>query len=145
MFAGHAAKPCARKQELNVNVQQRTMITLTRYVIAVPDLVASAHYYQTVLDFEIHEIGDPGWRIYINGACSILAGHCPDAMPIAQTGDHSYVAYWIRDDVDAYYQTIRDRGATILKPLQDEPWGMRECCLRTIDGHRIMIAQAIAN
>jgi hypothetical protein len=77
--------------------------------------------------------------MYTNGAYSILADHCPDAMPIAQVGYHSYFAYWIRDDVDVYDQVVRDRDVITLKPLQNEPWGMREFCLRTIDDHRIMI------
>ena len=33
------------------------------------------------------------------------------------------------------------RGAELIKPLRDEPWGMRKFGLRTADGHRIMIGQ----
>jgi len=39
------------------------MMKGARYVIAVPDLQASAEFYRTVLGFEVHEIGDPGWRL----------------------------------------------------------------------------------
>ena len=118
------------------------MIASTFYVIAVPDLAESARFYRDVLGFEVREIGDPGWRMYINGQCRIMAGECPDAIPPSQLGDHSYFAYWVIDDVDAYYEKVRQAGVDITKPLNSEAWGMREFGLRTIDGHRIMIGQA---
>jgi uncharacterized glyoxalase superfamily protein PhnB len=30
------------------------------------------------------------------------------------------------------------RGVELIKPLRDEPWGMREFGVRTVDGHRMM-------
>jgi catechol 2,3-dioxygenase-like lactoylglutathione lyase family enzyme len=64
-----------------------------RHVIAVPDLARSAAWYRDVLGFEVHEVGDPGWR---------------------------------------WYQ-------------RDEPWGMRELGVRTIDGHRMMFGEAVGD
>jgi catechol 2,3-dioxygenase-like lactoylglutathione lyase family enzyme len=58
-------------------------------VIAVPDLERSSAFYRDVLGFEIKEIGDPGWRMYVRDECRIMAGACPDAVPAAQLGDHS--------------------------------------------------------
>jgi hypothetical protein len=29
----------------------------------------------------------------------------------------------------------------VIKAIKDEPWGMREFGLRTVDGHRIMVGQ----
>lgn len=75
------------------------------YVLAVPDLERSAAFYRDVLGFAVHEMGDPGWRMFIRDGCRIMA------------------------------------GAEFVKPLRDEPWGMREFGLRTADGHRIMIGQ----
>ncbi len=117
-------------------------VVQTMHVIAVPDLARSAAFYRDVLGFEIVEIADPGWRIYQNGACRIMAGECPDAAPAAALGDHSYYAYLVVDDADAFEARIAGR-AEIVKPLSDEPWGMRELGLRTVDGHRLMIAQRV--
>ena len=72
-----------------------------RFVIAVPDLARSSAYYRDVLGFEIHEIGDPGWRVYARDACTIFAGECPDAIPPTDLGDHSYFAYLVVDEIDA--------------------------------------------
>jgi predicted enzyme related to lactoylglutathione lyase len=116
------------------------MIIRTRYVIAVPDLKASAAYYRSVLGFDVREIGDPGWLFFDQDDCTIMAGECPDEIPPADLGDHSYFAYIILDDVDAYYGRVTAAGASITKNLRAEPWGMREFGLRTVDGHRIMFA-----
>lgn len=117
------------------------MITHAYHVLAVPDLAVSSAFYRDVLGFEIREMGDPGWLLYVKGACRIMAGHCPDAIPPRELGDHSYFAYLVDDDVDSVHARVVDAGAERIKPLRDEPWGMREFGLRTADGHRIMIGQ----
>ena len=114
------------------------MIVGTSFVIAVPDLQKSANFYRDVLGFEIREIGDPGWRFFVKDRCHIMAGECPDAIPPAELGDHSYFAYIEVDDIDAYFEQVKDGGAEILKEPRSEPWGMREFAIRTVDGHRIM-------
>src|ERR1700730_3833342 len=116
------------------------MITEHRHVIAVPDLRASAEYYRSVLGFEVREIGDSGWRFFVRDGCTIMAGECPDALPPAELGDHSYFAYIILDDIEAYFASVAAAGAEFIQSLSDEPWGMREFGVRTVDGHRIMFA-----
>ena len=118
-------------------------ITSTMFVIAVNDLAASADYYRNVLGFSVREIGDDGWRIFQKDGCEIMAGHCADAIPPKELGDHSYFAYLRVDGIDDYYAQVVANGARILKKLRDEPWGMREFALQTIDGHRIMFGKEI--
>ena len=115
------------------------MITGTMYVIAVPNLARSAAFYGDVLGFDVRDMGDPGWRMFVKDSCRIMAGECPDAIPPAELGDHSYFGYLVVDSVDDYYQRVCSNGTEIVKALRDEPWGMREFGLRTVDGHRIMI------
>jgi catechol-2,3-dioxygenase len=52
------------------------MIRRPRYVIAVHDLERSARYYRDVLGFEVRDIGDPGWRLFVKDQCLIMAGEC---------------------------------------------------------------------
>jgi catechol 2,3-dioxygenase-like lactoylglutathione lyase family enzyme len=118
-------------------------ISKSTFVIAVPNLKTSAAFYRDVLGFSIQKIGDPGWLLYISGACTIMAGECPEAIPPADLGDHSYFAYLQLDDIRSYYESVRAAGAVIGKPLRDEPWGMREFGLVTADGHRIMFGQPL--
>ncbi|MEL7072228.1 MAG: VOC family protein [Cyanobacteria bacterium J06581_3] len=121
----------------------KTMIQRSIFVLAVLDLEVSSRFYQEVLGFSIQEIGDPGWRMYVRDDCRIMAGHCPDATPPAELGDHSYFGYFVVSDVEAEYQKVVSHNVEIVKPLRSEPWGMREFGLRTVDGHRIMIGQDI--
>jgi predicted enzyme related to lactoylglutathione lyase len=116
-------------------------ITRTMYVLAVLDLERSGDFYERVLGFEVRDIGDPGWRLFVKDQCRVLVGCCPDAAPAHDLGDHSYFAYLVVDDARAYYERVSKGGAEVIKPLRDEPWGMREFGLRTVDGHRIMVGQ----
>lgn len=121
------------------------VIVQTRYVIAVHDLSVSAAFYRDALGFEIREIGDPSWRFFERDSCVIMAGECRDALPATDLGDHSYFAHLVVDSLDRYYELARSAGAAIVKTIRDEPWGMREFGLRTVDGHRIMLGMAFEN
>jgi uncharacterized glyoxalase superfamily protein PhnB len=120
------------------------MIQRTLYVLAVRNLAVSGAFYRDVLGFTVHNIGDPGWRMFVRDSCRIMAGECPDALSARELGDHSYFAYFVVDNVNAEYQRVVSQGAEITKLLRDEPWGMREFGIRTVDGHRIMIGQDLA-
>ncbi|QDT59779.1 Glyoxalase-like domain protein [Stieleria bergensis] len=112
-------------------------------VIAVRDLQLSSRYYQDQLGFQTREIEDPGWRCFERDHVAIMAGECPDAMPAAELGDHSFIASIRVDDAKALYTELTEKQVTIVKQLCDESWGMREFGIQTIDGHRIMFAQSI--
>lgn len=114
-------------------------VSRTRFVVAVPDLKVSSGFYRDVLGFEIQDLA-PGWLIYSFGNCTIMAGECVDAIPPAQLGDHSYFAYLEISDIDMFYSAVTGAGASICKPIRNEPWGMREFGVVTADGHRIMFA-----
>lgn len=118
-------------------------IVACMYVIAVNDLKKSADYYQHILGFTVHEIGDDGWRIFQRGQCRIMAGHCPEAISPKQLGDHAYFAYINVDGLDEYFREVKTKGGRILKSPRDEPWRMREFAVQTIDGHRIMFGTEI--
>lgn len=110
------------------------------HVLAVPDATASARFFIDVLGFEPVPVDDDGWRFVQRDQLWIMLGSCPDALAPLELGDHSYFAYWVVDDVDAFY--ARARGHALAAP-SDMPWGMREFPLRTPDGHRLMIAQRL--
>ena len=72
-----------------------------------------------------------------------MMGHCPDALPAAETGDHSWFGYLSVDDIDALHAEFEARGAIILNPPSDRPHGMREMVVALPEGHRLMLAQAL--
>lgn len=122
-------------------------IQRAHYVLAVPDLAVSSAWYSRVLDGVAAEVDPGNWVFITAGPVVFMLGHCPDAVPTSELGDHQYFAYLIVDDVDAFHERARaaipDVGGAILKPPTDEPWGQREMALRTVDGHRLMIATVL--
>jgi uncharacterized glyoxalase superfamily protein PhnB len=69
-----------------------------------------------------------------------MAAECPEAIPPHKLGDHSYFAYMQINEIDSFYASALASGAEICKTIRDEPWGMREFGLVTVDGHRIRFA-----
>lgn len=108
------------------------------HVIAVPDLDALEDVLCSVLGFETETIDDPGWRFFHSGAATIMAGHCPDALPADRLGDHSYFAYFQVHSAGDLYRKALAAGLDCIKPLRAEPWGMSEFALRLPSGHRVM-------
>ena len=119
------------------------MIRDHMYVLAVHDLDRSEAFYRDALGFAVQDMGDPGWRMFVRDGCRIMAGACPDAMPPADTGFHSYFGYLMVDDADAWHAQAVAAGAEVTKAIRDEPWGMREFGLRTVDGHRLMVGHEL--
>ena len=117
-------------------------ILQNHYVLAVHDVKASADFYVRVLGFQV--VSEPqGWIFVAKDRCMIMLGECPDDIHPSKLGCHSYFAYLTVTDADEYYSVVRARGAEILSPIEDKPWGMREFSLRTSDGHRITIGHSL--
>lgn len=114
------------------------------FVLAVPDLEKAVAYFQSALGFETEWADGGCWHTLARGDARVMLGHCPDAMPPAQLGDHSYFAYLHVDDVDALHAEFVRRGAIIRLPPADKPWGKREMAVATPDGHRLMVGQSLA-
>ncbi len=114
------------------------------FVLAVPDLERSAAYFRDALGFRLEWPAGSGWQLASRGSVRVMMGHCPDAMPPAATGDHSYFGYLHVDDAIGLHDEWLGRGALILQPPADKPHGMREFVVATPDGHRMMIGQDLS-
>lgn len=113
------------------------------HVLAVPDLDRTRDWYERVLGCTAEEIDPGNWVFLARDNAAFMCGRCPNAMSPAEMGDHSYFAYLVVDDVDAWHEQAVREGAEVLKAPRDEPWGMREMSLRTCDGHRMMVASKL--
>lgn len=117
-------------------------ILQNHHVLAVPDRRAAARFFVDALGFRIVQ-EPPGWVFVAKDNCMLMLGECPDAIPPAELGDHSYVAYLRVDDVDAYHAQVVASGVRPHSRLESKPWGMREFAVRTPDGFRLTIGQII--
>jgi catechol 2,3-dioxygenase-like lactoylglutathione lyase family enzyme len=117
-------------------------IVTSTFVLAVNDLEASKKFYLEKLGFA-EDFSVDGWAFLSRGACKLRLGHCPDAVPMSKSQDHSWFAYLhVRDATGLYQETIKN-GVEIWHHLADKPWGMREFAVVTPDGHRIVFGEKL--
>jgi uncharacterized glyoxalase superfamily protein PhnB len=120
-------------------------ISDSRCVLAVRDLAASTRYYMDVLGFR-RDFGDSsdGWSFLSRDGFKLMLGHCQDAMPASDLGDHSWFVYLIVQNVDGLHEEITSRGANATSSPTSQPWGLREFGIRTPEGHRIVFGEPIS-
>ena len=119
-----------------------TTITPWAFVLAVHDLERSAGYYRDVLGFRVLWEEGSDWRLAERDGVRLMLGHCPRDMAPAEIGSHNWFGYLETDDVDALRAEITARGAICSTPV-DQPYGMREIVVTTVDGHRIVFGQEL--
>jgi len=117
-------------------------VIATQFVMAVPSLADAEAYWCGVLGFEARE-SPPGWLFVALDGAGVMLGECADDLAPAEIGSHSYFGYFTLDDVDAYARRISARGAIVLAPPADKPWGVREMAVATPAGHRMMFGQRL--
>ncbi|HEY8994121.1 MAG TPA: VOC family protein [Lacunisphaera sp.] len=103
-------------------------------VFQVADLDAALRHYKEVLGFsEDFRVGDyAGVKL---GQVSLhLSKHGTGeyAKPVGGS-----IAYVFCDDIDGYFDKVKQKGATIKYPPNDAPYGMREFMLADLDGHHL--------
>ena len=104
-------------------------------VFTVRNVAASIDYYRLTLGFAVtFEWGEP-----ITYACLCRDEVNLHLMSAAQTerapGQGGLCVFV--NDVDVLYAELAERGATILKPPQDYPYGMRDFDVLDPDGNHI--------
>jgi len=117
-------------------------VTISPYafVLAVPDLHASAAWFGAVLGFRVLWPEGEDWRLVERDGVRVMLGHCPNEPRPTEIGAHSWFGYINTDDVEALYAEFTGRGAVCTPPF-DQHYGMREIVVTTIDGHRIVFGQ----
>lgn len=116
----------------------------TRHVLAVKDLQVETAYYINKLSFE-HDFSAPGWEFLSFGSFKLMLGECTDALSATETGDHSYFAHVLVENVDEIFLEFIANGAEFSQHVADKPWGLREFSVRTPGGHRLTYGQGIDN
>jgi predicted enzyme related to lactoylglutathione lyase len=117
-------------------------ILSSTFVLAVQDLELSRKFYMDKLGFQ-EDMNVDGWCFLSRGACKLRIGHCPDALPMTKSPDHSWFAYLHVHDAKDMYNKILANQVEIWHPLADKPWGMREFAIVTPDGHRIVFGEEL--
>jgi hypothetical protein len=101
------------------------------FVLAVPDLRASAAYFRDVLGFRVLWDEAPDWRLVERDGLRVMLGHSPRDLRPAELGSHHWFGYLNVDGVDALHDELTARGAMCTQPT-DKPYGMRSSSLRRL-------------
>ena len=117
------------KEDRNVNDFEEVVPILN-----VKDLPAAMDYYVQKLGFEkLWDWGEPPtFGCVRRGKVEIFFCQGGQGQP------GTWMSIFM-GDVDALYEEYKNRGATILEPPQNYPWGMREMLVGDLDGHRFRI------
>ena len=119
------------------------MLSPWAFVLAVCDLDRSTAYYRDVLGFRILWEEATDWRLAQRDSVRLMLGHCPNERPATEIFPHDWFGYLETEDVEALRAEFIGRGAQCSEPI-NQPYGMREIIVTTIDGHRIVFAQEMA-
>ena len=97
--------------------------------LPVRDVRSAQEYFRDRLGFEIawhHEAGRIG---------AVALGEC--AIFFRETdGDIHPATFWIfTEEVDSAFEDLSARGAEIVDPVEDKPWGMRQFTIRDLNGN----------
>ena len=114
----------------------------TRHVLAVKDLAVETDYYLEKLGFD-RDFTVPGWEFLSFGDFKVMLGECYEEMTAEATGNHSWYAHVLVENIDAVYEELLGREAKILSPIANQPWGIRDFSVVTPDGHRIVYGQLV--
>lgn len=110
-------------------------------ILTVRDLPQALEFYQRVLGFDLAwSWGEPADIAAVcRGNVEITLTQRADAKPAGSA--HIYLGI---SGIDAYYSQIEQAGATIVVPLGDRPYGMRDFRIADPSGNELSIGQATA-
>ena len=108
-------------------------------ILCVRDLGRALQFYQSVLGFEIGwTFGDPP------ELASVRRDQVEFNLFTRRENEFQLTRVYVYvDDVDAYYNLIVAGGARATYPLEDRPYGMRDCRVEDPDGNQISFGAPI--
>jgi uncharacterized glyoxalase superfamily protein PhnB len=123
-------------------------LTASAPILLTKDIVAAANYWRDHVGFSYERFwGEPpDFCILERDGLQLMLSqvHNPaDVRPHWKIVDQMWNVYFWVDDVDAIYEELRQRGATIDYELHDKPYGCREFGIQDLDGHDIAFGQVL--
>lgn len=114
---------------------QRSLTTIAQPVPELPvsDVERAQAYYRDVLGFDV------GWIEPSKDIGAVSRGNVAIFFRRRASPFEPAVHWVFAPDVDATYAEMRASGATILDPIADKPWGMRQFTIEDRDGNRFYV------
>ena len=109
-------------------------------MLTVPDVDAAVHFYVDRLGFRLLNATD-GWAVVARDTVEVMFAvpnaHVPFERPML-TGS----LYFRTDTVEQFWQELKDK-ASVLYPIEDFPYGMREFAVLDCHGYILQFGQPI--
>ncbi|MGH2617232.1 MAG: VOC family protein [Thermomicrobiales bacterium] len=120
--------------------------------LAVADIEKSVEFYSEVLGFDVAFTlpGEDGKLIHASvkrGDSEVMFGKRDPNNPHDQgklgTGVALYATVADSEDIDAYFQRVKDAGATVVQEPTDQFWGHRDWIIADPDGYLLWIGKPV--
>jgi uncharacterized glyoxalase superfamily protein PhnB len=128
---------------LNRSMPQCDVIPQLTY----PDVLAAVAWLVDVFDFRLRlQVGHHRAQLDIGSGALIVTERTADEAANGEPAQHVTHSVMVRlSDVDAHYHRAAVRGARILLPPADFPYGERQYTVRDLAGHVWTFSQTIAD
>ncbi len=97
--------------------------------LPVANVPAAQAYYRDVLGFEV------GWFHDEARKGAVSHGDCAIFFQEVESPITPVVLWVFSDDVDAAHADLAAKGANMVGPLGDTPWGLRQFTVQDANGH----------
>ncbi len=105
--------------------------------LSVKDVKATQEYYRDVLGFEVL------WLWGENDFGAVGANNVAIYFAHEDDPEGESVLCIDVDDIDAYYKTVKEKGARITSDLETKPWGMREFTVEDLNGNQLRMGMGV--
>ena len=104
-------------------------------VLQVPDVLAALDWFRDALGFEVEP-----WQ---DGVHYGYARRDGVSFHLASRDPGLWAAYLYTDDIEELHAELAQRGAEIVQPPIDKPYGVRDIIVRAPGGHVLAIGQLL--
>lgn len=122
------------------------MSSLYSTTVAVADQDAALDFYVNTLGYEIaldNQFGD-GTRLVTvvppGTSTQVVLGHKSWFGEGNAPGKHTGISL-IVTDIDAAYETLKERGVQFKRPVEAMPWGQKETWFYDLDGNEFLLLE----
>lgn len=117
------------------------MLTASTPILASADILATLNFYKEVLGFESSWTWGvpPVFGAVTWGTVTLMFNLQPELA--GKIAGHQLAIN--ADPVDELYALHLERGAKIVAPLEDKPWGVREYVVEDLHGYQLRISGAV--
>lgn len=121
--------------------------------LMVKDMEKTLDFYTQTLGFEeVMRFGGPDGQIVhahvqwkeANIMFGPAQGWLPaEALPHLGTGLNLYIMAEADDDIDQYYNMVKEKGVTIVQEIEDQFWGDRTFTIKDPDGYQLTFGKHV--